>query len=289
MLSDAADDTHPSSNMPDDSGRRPRPSVLPSRGQVLRVLTATQNSSALVFSVFLGVHLASPLSAALGGSTWADKTMVRRRMTRESDGTTQMTAREYYLPLEPLLVFAPLGVHLFSSTAKRMIITSQTKRPPPLTPHVITGWLLPIFLFPHITSHRLFPSASTRPISSLSPSELNFEFVGWGVNRWPWLSTLSYGGLVLTACWHAGVGMMKVVSWLRGPKPPSEAVEPATVPRRRISGKRKIGLRGLLGALLAVIAIGLGRVASESKHVSRGMERRYEAVYASLPWASLLR
>lgn len=43
---------------------------------MIRVLTATQNTSALVFSSFLVIHLASPLAAAVGGGSLADKTMV---------------------------------------------------------------------------------------------------------------------------------------------------------------------------------------------------------------------
>jgi hypothetical protein len=52
-------------------------STLPQSGTVLRVLTCTQNCSALVFSVFLGVHLASPLLASVGGINAADNTLVR--------------------------------------------------------------------------------------------------------------------------------------------------------------------------------------------------------------------
>ncbi|ORX35225.1 hypothetical protein BD324DRAFT_652367 [Kockovaella imperatae] len=242
------------------------------RGQVLRVLTFTQNSSALVFSVFLGVHLASPLSAAIGGSSLADKTM--------------MIARDYYLPYEPLLVFAPIAVHLSSSLLRRIIISSQTRRLPPLTPHILTGYALPFFLIPHILSHRIHPSSPHPPISRLSPSELDFEFVGWSLRKWPGWSVISYGGLVLIACWHAGVGMMKIVSWLRGPRV-TGGTDPA--PRRKISGGRKLGLRGILGVVLGVVGIGLVRIARDTGKVSRIMETRYEAVYASLPWGSLLR
>ena len=50
--------------------------TLPQSGTVLRVLTSTQNCSALVFSIFLGVHLASPILASVGGITAADNTLV---------------------------------------------------------------------------------------------------------------------------------------------------------------------------------------------------------------------
>ena len=63
-----------------EAGPSSTPSHRPDRpisSQVLRILTATQNTSALVFSAFLGVHLASPLAAAFLGGSGADKTMVR--------------------------------------------------------------------------------------------------------------------------------------------------------------------------------------------------------------------
>jgi hypothetical protein len=47
-----------------------------SSGRVLRVLTGVQNTSALVFSVFVGVHLVSPVVAAIGGASVADKSLV---------------------------------------------------------------------------------------------------------------------------------------------------------------------------------------------------------------------
>jgi hypothetical protein len=50
-------------------------------GQFLRLCTGVQNTSALVFSVFLTVHLASPLAAALGGISLADKTLVRNPLS----------------------------------------------------------------------------------------------------------------------------------------------------------------------------------------------------------------
>lgn len=130
---------------------------------------------------------------------------------------------------------------------------------------------------------------------------------------------------------HAGIGMMKVVSWLRGPrtkissKPDTNSdsnsdivdtrsssvvnggsstlgvegaktkktnLDPATSEleqKRVVPRQRKIGLRGLVFGLLAIVGVGLGRIARGSYGISRVMEGRYEAVYASLPWASFLR
>lgn len=59
----------------DESQRDPRRHRSPNL-TVLRVLTFTQNTSALVFSVFLPIH-ASPIAAAFGGISAADKVLVR--------------------------------------------------------------------------------------------------------------------------------------------------------------------------------------------------------------------
>ena len=163
----------------------------------------------------------------------------------------------------------------------------MTRKLPPLTPHLLTGWLLPFFVLPHLLSHRLIPALSDSPISSLSPSELGFDFVGWGVDRWPEWSVVSYGGLVLVGVWHTGVGLMKVVSRLRNRPTGTIRVDAPDAPRGVIPIRRRIGLRGLLGLILGVVGIGLIRVARESRGgVSSIMIKRYEAVYALMPFAS---
>lgn len=42
----------------------------------MRVLTHTQNASAAVFSAFMGIHLAAPIAASVGGIAAADGVMV---------------------------------------------------------------------------------------------------------------------------------------------------------------------------------------------------------------------
>lgn len=66
----------PSSSSAEPGSSAGSSSYLPTKGKMLRVLTATQNTSALVFSVFLGVHMVSPIVAAVGGIQAADRTMV---------------------------------------------------------------------------------------------------------------------------------------------------------------------------------------------------------------------
>ncbi|KAK1927619.1 hypothetical protein DB88DRAFT_41150 [Papiliotrema laurentii] len=275
--------------MPEDKPKSPSGPSLPRTGSVLRVLTLTQNCSALVFSGFLAVHLVSPIAATLGGTSLADSTL--------------LLGREYYLPSETLTIYLPLAVHLGSATLKRLLIYSKTLRPPPLTPHLLTGWMLPFLLVPHIASHRLLPASPDPPIARLSPSEFGFEYVGWALNHSPIWSYASYLGLIGLGVWHSGVGMMKIVSWLKrgrgvststGDDTASSAPFPATAflpedemerevrPKRTISRRRKFGLRSVLVAFLGFIAVGLACMAKENRSVSKVMAARYEAVYAGL-------
>lgn len=161
----------------------------------------------------------------------------------------------------------------------------------------MSGYTLPWFLLPHILSHRLIPSSSVSPIHNLSPSELGFEFVGWGVNKWPLWSALGYGGLVWFGMIHASLGMMKIVSWLKGRSRPSISVAAVSTSsadgdlelpaRPKISKRRKVLLPGIMVSFLALITIGLARVARETSGVSKVMANRYEAVYANMPLARL--
>jgi hypothetical protein len=68
-------------NRSDPTRKLPKPNAT-----ILRVLTFTQNTSALVFAVFVPMHLASPVVAAFGGLPMADKALVGTRdrlVTRE--------------------------------------------------------------------------------------------------------------------------------------------------------------------------------------------------------------
>jgi hypothetical protein len=108
--------------------------------------------------------------------------------------------------------------------------------------------------------------------------------------------------------------MMKIVSWLkrgRGGKSAKRSVQPvqdtpgateapsnpaASVAEETtgeapksglrvngngvvISKKRQFGLRGIMVVFLGVVGIGLARIARDSRHVSRVMAVRYQAVH----------
>ncbi|WVO14690.1 hypothetical protein L204_102328 [Cryptococcus depauperatus] len=228
---------------------------LPSKGQVLQALTLTQNTSAMMFTVFLIPHLASPLAASVAGIRGADQTM--------------MIARDLYLPLEPVIVYIPLAIHLTSSLARRAILASSKSLPNslrlPSQIHQFLAYPLLLLLIPHMITHRLIPADPAPPIRQLSPSEIGWEYVGYNLRKWSAWGV--YLGLVGTSIWHAIVGGMKIATWMKSrhwSKPSAAMVEKKSLPKRRgIPKKRKIGLNGFVVVLLGVVSIGLWRVARE--------------------------
>jgi hypothetical protein len=61
--------------VPENDAGPSRPSRKPN-ATILRTLTFTQNVSAAVFSIFVPMHLASPIAAVFGGSAAADQVLV---------------------------------------------------------------------------------------------------------------------------------------------------------------------------------------------------------------------
>lgn len=197
--------------------------------------------------------------------------------------TQQLIGRDLYLPLEPILIYAPLALHLSASITKRAYLTLRTRRLPALTIHLITGYLLIPFLLPHIVSHRLVPQTPSPPISSLSPSEFGLEFVAYSLYTRPITSFFAYLGLVGLAVPHAVLGSMKIVSWIRRLRAGTEPVGVQETPRRTAAGIPKGRRRSagwLLFGLLDVVLVGLVRLYWEGAHVSGFMARRYEEVFA---------
>ncbi|KAL7424658.1 hypothetical protein Q5752_000342 [Cryptotrichosporon argae] len=251
----------------------PSPAVAPPpparwRPTLLRVLTHTQTASAAVFAVFTAAHLASPLAAALGGIRAADKTM--------------MLAREYYLPLEPLAVLAPLYLHLTSSLLRRALLSLR--------------YLLALLALPHTHMHRTLPRGAAPPIARLSPAEWGYDFVGYAASTRVWMRA-GYVVLAGVGAYHAGVGAMKVVARLRVRAVPDaadaaaradadQAQRQTPTTRRGKSRSRQAVLAAVVGGLAALVAQGLARIAREAS-AGPALQRRYEAVFAAAPWARI--
>ncbi|WWC68557.1 uncharacterized protein I206_102486 [Kwoniella pini CBS 10737] len=273
---------------------------LPSKGQFIKFLTLTQNTSAMVFTIFLIPHLASPLVASVAGLEGADKTM--------------MISRDLYIPLEPIIIYIPIGIHITSSILRRLIIIfypnpneiknwKKIKNKLPKQIHQIIAYPLIILIINHYLTHRLIPSFKKFPINSLSPSELNWEFIGYNLNN-NLLSWLNYLILIGFTSWHSIIGSMKIISFLKGSSPldkfekqliikennnnnnnkneEEEIIEISTKSNsknRKIPKKRQVSLNALVFVILGITTIGLYRVKKDTGIISPLMKIRYDAIF----------
>ena len=172
---------------------------------------------------------------------------------------------------ERYLVFAPLLVHTTSALLKR-VFSSTTPRPArpatrPLTSALsVTGYTAALLLLPvHIYTHRLAPSEPAPPISSLGPSELDYEYVKAALHGWPARSTALYVALVLAVALHAadGVGVLWS-TWVR-----------RQTKTKKLPGRR--ARRALAGAAVLPVLTGLAIVAREPLFAFASMPERYRA------------
>ncbi|KAJ7760730.1 hypothetical protein DFH07DRAFT_771804 [Mycena maculata] len=162
------------------------------RQNVLPAFTKLMHGSAPFITTFMLIHLTAPMLANLGGSSLASQTL--------------LLGREYYQTDfgEKYLLLGPLAVHSLSGVAKRIL--SPAKAPPrPWTSLLaLTGYANMIIFLPiHFMTHRVLPMNPAPPIHALGPSELDFEFVKYGLAKWPWRSCILYGALVAGVVLHA--------------------------------------------------------------------------------------
>ncbi|KAJ7183230.1 hypothetical protein C8R46DRAFT_984390 [Mycena filopes] len=161
------------------------------RQTTLPVLTKLIHGSAPFISTFLLIHLTAPMLANLGGSSLASQTM--------------LLGREYYQTEfgEKYLLLGPIVVHSLSGIVKRVL--SPSKAPPrPWTSLLsLTGYANIIFFLPHFMTHRAHPMNPAPPIHALGPSEIDFEFVKYGLATWPRRSWFLYSALVFGVVFHA--------------------------------------------------------------------------------------
>lgn len=130
----------------------------------------------------------------------------------------QLLGREYYQTAagHALLVSLPILVHTASGIAKRVASPQRARRLTSL--FTLTGYATLAFFLPiHYLLHRVYPRDPAAPVYELAPSELDFEYVKYGLQRWPWRSWFLYAGLTVCVAWHAAEGMQIIWNtWLRG-------------------------------------------------------------------------
>ncbi|KDN41937.1 hypothetical protein RSAG8_07154, partial [Rhizoctonia solani AG-8 WAC10335] len=254
----------------------------PIYASVLKGLTYVQHTPTPFITTFMLVHLSAPALASIGGTNTANQVM--------------LLGREYYhgVPQENLLVFLPITVHVGASLIKRAaklgrqifvglrtrrgLTTRESTPDSPLTTSdvlVWTGYPLLLALAPHIATHRLIPSTPAPPISSISPSELDYTFVHFGLKNWPTRSWVMYAVLVGSGITHAIYGtpvssrqtMLKLLKKSR-----VVDLQSRLGTSWRISPKA-----GLLG--ISIILLGVLRISREDLFISRLAETRMASAY----------
>lgn len=193
----------------------------------------------------------------------------------------QLLGREYYQTVlsEPLLVWAPLAIHIGAATIKRSIV-GPPKKPSKLGS---TGWLLATALIPvHIVLHRLNPANATPPVLSLGPSQLDYEFVKVGLAVWPIMNWTLYSTLVVSAMLHATEGVVVIFRyWGRraGSADTQASTGPEAKGRRQRSTRYAFVKNASASAGISTVLGGLALIATEPLNVSRAFMARIEASF----------
>ncbi|KAG8710046.1 hypothetical protein FRC09_000335 [Ceratobasidium sp. 395] len=245
----------------------------------MNALTYAQHLSAPFVATFMLIHLTAPAVASIGGVNAASQVM--------------LLGREYYhgVPQENLLVFGPITLHVAASLSKRLVKITRTLRKSKTGDDTekstkdsrilsranilqLTGYPLLYFLSPHIATHRLHPSTPSPPISAMSPSELDFSFVNFGLKNWPVRSWVMYSVLVGAGIMHATYGVPMV--W--------RTILKLLKKSRIMRSDSKLGLSwrsapktGLVG--IGVILLGLFRISREDIFLTRLVATRTMAAY----------
>ncbi|KAH9842493.1 uncharacterized protein C8Q71DRAFT_853042 [Rhodofomes roseus] len=166
------------------------------------ILTRLSHGSTPFITTFVLIHLTAPALASLGGTTLSSQVM--------------LLGREYYqTPFgEKYLVLLPLLVHPLSSLAKRLLAPRPARRATSVLS--LAGYAATLLLAVHFLTHRVHPADAAPPVLALSPAELDYEYVKYALQAWPWRAWFGYVALTAAVAGHAAEGA-KVVwnTWLR--------------------------------------------------------------------------
>ncbi|KAL7007348.1 hypothetical protein EMMF5_003187 [Cystobasidiomycetes sp. EMM_F5] len=211
------------------------------------IATKLQSASALTFTAFLTLHLAAPLSAAVGLD--ASETMI--------------LTREYYQTsaIEPVLVWGSIIVHIVSGSIRRAILLGPPKSLRHLSWHSITGFLLMPLVAYHAWSHRLLPRKM-----AISPSLLSYQYVSYSLYKHPVTSWLGYTALTAAAIYHTAAGLRSIV---------------AARPKASRMPQHK-ALQSGYAALAAGVGVGLVNLARSGSDVPLWLGKRYDQILEKL-------
>ncbi|KAG7086470.1 hypothetical protein E1B28_002421 [Marasmius oreades] len=219
------------------------------------LLTNLNHGSAPFISTFLLIHLTAPALANVGGSEMASQVMI--------------LGREYYQTSfgEKYLLLGPIIVHSLSGITRRLLAPGK-----PISLVHLAAYPLLLLAPIHFLTHRAIPALPSEPISSLSPSELDYQFVVHHLHKYPVVSWTLYGALILTTIVHAVEGA--VVVWN------------TWTPKMRVNQQGKTRSVRLAAALMAFggpVLSGVYVLSRELPFLLKGMAERFDAVLRSVP------
>ena len=212
----------------------------------IHIATWLQSGSALTFSAFLAMHLASPVAAVFGVDA----------------NTVLLLTREYYQTslLEPALVFGSLGVHLLSGAVRRLLLVGRPKWKA-LSWHSVAGFALVPIVGGHVYTHRLFPFRL-----GLSPSLLSYQYTSYILHNNPISSWVTYGLISVIMSYHGTSGLRRILS---------SRTKAATLPRR---SSARYGCVCLVSGL----GLGLAALSREGAHVPMWLGKRYSEMLSQM-------
>ncbi|TKY90876.1 hypothetical protein EX895_000874 [Sporisorium graminicola] len=263
--------------------------ILPAgrRRAALSSLTRVQSASAGVLGAFGVVHLSAPLVGLLYGVTGDMNDRV------DAASRWMLLGRvAYQSAVGEAVVWAALGVHLAAGLAKRLITRFTVASPAAgetevasskakLTWAQSSGWLLAPFALHHAIVNRVLPASGTAPISSLSPSELDYSFVAHSLSHpnLPVRAAMGAAYTLLSAAFAVHVAYA-VPALLRSlPLRKSSSTQGTRMRKRR----SKAQVAASLAVVLLASVASMVPLANDGLLISGTLRKRYDAVLG-LAW-----
>ncbi|KAK4705349.1 hypothetical protein P7C70_g856, partial [Phenoliferia sp. Uapishka_3] len=147
----------------------------------------------------------------------------------------------------------------------------------PITLVHVAGYILIPITLNHSFLHRVLPSSSRVPYSSLSPTLFSYSYVAYALSAPSHRvkSAIGYALLTIVGGYHAIAGIRKLLDPMAPPglRPRRTKEGGGTVRKVRNRGWQGLYLGGLVG-----VGIGLARLAGEGKGVPEWIGRKYEVI-----------
>ncbi|KAF2398257.1 hypothetical protein EJ06DRAFT_544030 [Trichodelitschia bisporula] len=238
-------------------------------------LLRLQRYSSYAFTLFTTLHIANTSLIPL-----------LTRSLPASDPYLLLTRPLYQSPpLEPLLITAPLALHIASGLALRLYrrrtalarygAHSYKERAalpwPTLSGTSALGWMLAPLVAGHAFVNRVLPLWYEG-----GSANVGLEYVAHGFARHPWVSGVVYGALVGVGVWHGTWGWAK---WL--------GLSPEKMGGGELGRRERVRRRRIINSIAAAVAGiwmlgGLGIVARGGE-ASGWLGREYDGLYSRMP------